>query len=909
MLKQLSIIIICILSFNFSNAQKNYWSSVEYDNIRINPSEIINYDMMINHASYFQLDKVSLSTLISSAPDRNNTTNSEVYIEIPNQNGNLETYNIFKVQTLSPQLVQNYQQIQSYVGQRTDTRDGSILRLTLTPQGFYAMVLKPDVGQLFINPYDKNGQYYVSFLKNQVTDLNAFYCEFEGNDDLMGENPILPETDSFVVDDSTLRTYGLAMACTGEYAQYHINQANLGSASQAQQTSAVLAAMTVTVDRVNSVYEKDFGVSMQLIPNTDQLIFLDSATDPYNNNSSNQMINQNQTTINNIVGSTNYDIGHVFSTGGGGLAGFGVVCNFSSKARGVTGLPNPVGDPFDIDFVAHEMGHQFGASHTQNNNCQRSAPTAVEPGSGNTIMGYAGICAPNVQSNSDAHFHRVSIDQIFNYISNSLGSTCGTFSGQPNTAPTITAVPNYTIPNGTAFYLDVDAVDAENDALTYNWEQIDNDIALQQPPVPTATNGPNFRSLPSKTDSRRYFPDFNDVINNNLAPTWEVIPSVPRTINFAVTVRDNNIQVGQSSKDEVSVNFANVGPFKVTSQNNTDINWLPGETRTITWDVAGTTSNGINTSNVNILLSTDGGQNFDTVLASNATNNGSADIIVPSLQAPFCRVMVEPVDNVYYAINASEFSINSIVNITCDDYANINTVNIPDGIGTPTDPQNGQVVASTINIPDNISNIDDINVTLNVSHTRMSDLLFQLENPDGDIILLWAGNCSNEDGFNIVFNDNATSLPGQGANCENPLNGTFKPIDTSINLATIFSSTTVGDWNLVFADFISQETGSLNSWEIEICSTSFSVEDNNLNNFSIVPNPNDGIFNITFNQPLDENSKISIFDLQGRLIENLKIRTNSANQQIILQNQYQSGTYLIVVSNDDAKSVNKLIIR
>ncbi len=905
MLKQISLIAICVFTFSLSNAQRNFWSNVEYEDINVNQDDVVDYDITVKQASYFQLDKSSISSQLSAAPLRSNASSSNVTLQIPSHNGGFEAYEMFKVQTLSPQLAQNYPKIKSYVGQRYDVRDGSIIRITITPQGFYAMVLKPNIGQFFINPYDKNGQYYMSFQKSQAQDLNQPLCELSEPVGLMSETPSNPQTQTFIVDDNTLRTYDLALACTGEYAQFHIGQAGLSGAPQNQQIAAVLAAFVVSVDRVNQIYERDLGVNLQLIANTDQLIFLNPSTDPYTNMNGGQMLGENQTEIDATIGNGNYDIGHVFSTGGGGIAP-GQVCVNSIKAQGVTGQAAPVGDPFDIDFVAHEMGHQFGANHTQNNNCARVNATAVEPGSGNTIMGYAGICPPNVQNNSDAHFHQISINEIFPNISSGSGSNCGVLTGLPNTAPTLTPVPNYTIPNGTAFYLDVTATDTENDALTYNWEQVNNGISPSHPPLPTHTVGPNFRSLPSQTESRRYFPNLNSVLSNNLTPTWEVIPSVARSMNFAVTVRDNNIQVGQSSRELTTVNFAGVGPFQVTSQDATGINWLPGETRTVTWDVAGTTANGINTSNVNILLSTDGGQNFDTVLASNTANDGTEDITVPSLQAAFCRIMVEPVDNVYYAINSTEFAIDTTINTTCDNFANTTSVSIPDGTGAN---QQGQVEQSTINIPNNFTNIDDINITLDVSHTWMNDLVFQLVNPSGDFIVLWSRNCNNEDGFNVVFNDNGSSLPAPGSTCSNPLTGTFAPADANTDLATLFSSGTNGDWTLVFADFFNGDTGTLNSWEIEICSTTFSVEDNELNNFAITPNPNNGTFNITFNQPVSGDSKITIYDLQGRMIENLDFSSNSSTQQIQLENQYRSGVYLLEVANENGKSVNKLIIK
>jgi subtilisin-like proprotein convertase family protein len=910
MFKPIISILFLLSVVQLSYSQKNYWVATDYNELKSRDLDVVNDNLFINNALYFRLNLADLNSHLSLAPDRQEYNNSEIDLILPNHNGGFEVYEVFKVNTLSSQIAHDYPGIQSYVGRKADKADASILRVTITPQGFYAMIRKPDGSQLFINKYDTNGEYYISFKKDNVRQFNSFVCGINSTDGILGE---FTEDDftnlnneALSVNDGTLRTYSLALACTGEYAQFHINQAGLSDAPIVEQIGAVLGAMVVTIDRVNSIYEIDLGISFQIVENNDQVIFLDPEADPYDNFNIFSIVDENQNVLDNEIGSSNYNVGHVFSTGGGGFAP-GSVCVDGDKARAVTGLSAPLGDPFDVDYVSHEIGHQFSAGHTQNNSCGRFDFTAVEPGSASTIMGYAGICAPNIQSNSDAYFHQVNIAQIYNYITEGPGASCGNFIAQSNSAPMITTLQeSYTIPNGTAFYLDVEAVDDDNDPLTYCWEQIDNEVSIQ-PPLANSLDGPNFRSLPPAIESRRYFPKFSDVLSNNLSPTWEVVPTVSRTMNFVVTVRDNNLDVGQSVREFVEVNFAGVGPFQVTSQNTSEIVWVPEETQTITWDTAGTTENGINTDIVDILLSTDGGATFDTVLASNTANDGTEDVTVPDIQSSACRIMVVPVDNIYFALNAENFSISNS-NITCISYPENNSVAIPEGLGTPQNPEQGPVATSTINIPDNITNVSDVNISLNVAHSNVNDLRFELQAPNGNSITLWSRNCSSEDSIDLIFNDGGLSLPDEGSECSNPVTGIYAPVDQNTNLATLFSSGTSGDWVLSFSDFYPENTGILNRWSIEVCSTNFSVETNVFNDFSIVPNPNNGVFTLNFNQPLGNNANIFIYDLRGRLVEKINPEQNTVPLLIELQNQPQSGVYLLEIANEQGKSIKKLVI-
>lgn len=572
-------------------------------------------------------------------------------LTLPMPDGGTARFRIVESPVMEDALQQKYPETRCYIGQGLDDPTAT-LSCDFTPWGFHAMILSNRTGTIFIDPYTHGDrEYYSVYFKKDYRRAGSsapFTCHVDDADYLIETKGTKQQVPDFQ-GDCRLRTYRLALACTGEYANFHGGTKPL-----------VMAAFNTTMNRVNGVYRRDVSVAMKLVANTDTLIFFNANTDPYTNNNGGTMLNQNRTTCNARIGTANYDIGHVFSTGGGGIASLGSVCG-NNKAQGVTGSDQPIGDAFDIDYVAHEMGHQFGGPHTFNGTAgscsgNGAAATAVEPGSGTTIMAYAGICGShNVQNNSDDYFHASSLQSMGNFITTGTGNGCAVKITTGNNAPTVNAGPDYTIPKSTPFYLTATGNDIDGDTLTYCWEQMDAGTSTI-PLATTNTVGPMFRSFKPVASPIRYFPRLSD-LNGNVNYAWEKLPSVARTMRFRVTVRDNNFGSGCTEEDDVTLTVnATAGPFQVTAP-NTNVTWTVGETRTVTWNVASTDIAPINCANVRLLLSTNGGLTYPVVLAASVPNTGTADVLVPNNVSPLCRVKVESIGNIFYDISNVNFRI------------------------------------------------------------------------------------------------------------------------------------------------------------------------------------------------------------------------------------------------------------
>ena len=851
----------------------------------------------------FQVNADAIRQTLLSAPDRFSKTKSNTIISLPNVNGSMERFEVFEASNFEADLQAQYPNIRSYVGIGIDDKHAQV-RLSVDPNGIQTMIFRAGKKNEFMEPYSQDGSVYAVYNSSRIKGKLPFTCSTEDHALI---NTIDPQT--LRANNSVLKTFRLALSCNGEYANY------FGATSSAQ-SGLVLAAYNATMTRVNGVFEKDFAVHMNIVAGSTNVIYYNPSTDPYSNNLGSWntelqiALNTTLTGPSTSLAANNaaYDIGHMFgASGGGGNAGcIGCVCvngvasgNGSTKGRGITSPAdgNPIGDTFDIDYVAHEMGHQFGGNHTFSMNLEGTGVN-VEPGSGSSIMGYAGITNYDVQQHSDDYFTYRSILQVQ---TNLVSKTCPTTTPITHGAPVMNAGLDWTIPKSTPFILTGTGTDPNNDPLTYCWEQNNSGTVGFTGVSPTNTTSPNWRSRNPVTTPVRYMPKLASVLSNTLTADYESVSSVARTLNFTLTGRDNVANGGQTGTDEMIVTVSgSIGPFDVTSQNTDGISWTQGSTQTITWTVNGTTGL-VGSSNVDIMLSIDGGQTFTTTLASNVPNNGSYAITVPNVAAVSCRVMVKPTGNIYYDINTKDFAIGYIITNNCTTYTNSTPLVVPDGIA-PNTP--GAPISNTVTVPVT-NNITDVNVTLVGAHTYYWDLITELSHPNGTSkARLLNRNCNQPStGFNVVFNDDSPTIV-----CAGNLSGTFAP---SQPLSVFNGLNPNGVWTLTATDNYNGDTGTITSWTLEVCSqvVTASTENFGLSDFSLYPNPNNGNFNIQFNSDSSNDINIGIHDLRGRQVFSKTYQNSGMFNQSLQLDNVQSGVYLVTVQDGARKEIKKIVVQ
>ena len=891
-----------VLSFSFSLLligifAQTYWTQ--------SSAETFQKDAQINasNAAYFYLDYASFKQALFQAPLKvNNHQVSNVLVELPLANGTIDKFMVFEAPVMEAALAAKFPDMKTFIFESITNRL-TYGRADITHKGFHIMLFSEE-GTQFIDPFSQlsNEEYIVYFKKHFTTDKPLPSC-------LSVDEQILEKVDQSLdfhndamlnksaksSNGSTLRTYRIAISATAEYTLFHGGTIVDG-----------LAAVVTTVNRVNGVYEREFTARLILVANNDLLIYTDAATDPFGNpGNSGQLLGENQSSIDNVIGSANYDVGHVVGRSGSGLASFGVVCR-NSKAQGTTGISNPIGDPFDIDYVAHEIGHQFAGSHTFNGSSGScggniSSNSAYEPGSGTTIMAYAGICAPqNTQNNSDDYFHGRSFTQVLNYTTLSQGNNCPVKTATGNSIPQIVILTpiNKTIPKSTPFELEASISDLNGDAVTYCWEQYDT--GPQGAPDSPSGNAPLFRSFSPTINPIRTFPQLDDIVNNTQT-LGEILPDYTRGMTFRITARDNVPGGGAVNNDEIDVDVtATAGPFLVISP-NTAITWTAGDLYDITWDVANTTASPVSCNTVNVLLSTDGGYSFNVILAMNAPNTGTTNITAPFALTTKARVRVEAADNIFFDISDTDFDIIS----NCNSIDPSITLDAPLPDATWCINTLGQLNFSATS-PDllitsyqwfhNGNSISGATSnTLSINNVQLSD--------DG------AYYCTMSNGCNTVSTNTSTVFI-----TENSIVPTITQIGNQLQSSVSFGN----QWflNGVLLPGESNQLITINQAGVYTvssvagsCSASSAAfvtairDFNEIANISIQPNPSAGEFNVKIGN-WNELVQIEVFNILGQEILSKQSFKNSTKLDL---SNHTNGLYLVKLNSDGYVGTFKVV--
>jgi len=637
-------LIILLVAFN-SSAQ-NFYSWAEESRIPQDGTRWI----VPQQFKTIQVNTIDLKSQLKTAP-LEFTGNSPLTINLPLPDGTDMAFNIVQTKIMEQALADKYPGIKAYTGYAVNNQS-AILKMDVTEKGLHAYIVHPDY-IYSIDPYhDKTTEYYVVYdKKDYQKNTDAFECL---NQDHTKNFKQQTENDNAhkAMPACALREYRFAVNATGEYTQFHGGT-----------IAGALSAIVTTVNRVNLIYERDVAIRLVLVANNDLVIYTNPSNDPFTQiSNADQMIADSHANLNQTIGALNYDLGHVFSTQGAGLAQLASVCRNNLKGYALTGVYPPTGDTYNVDYLAHEIGHQFGAQHTWDycvigGTPEGNGASGREPGSGSTIMGYAGVCgAQNLQSFSNEYFHSYSILQITNYSQNDFGSNCAVEIPINNNAPEVDAGANYNIPANTPFQLTGSATDADGDTLRYCWEEYESG-----PDAPVDNPSPNsvlFRSWTPNSQNFRVFPRLFDLLSNTTV-TGETLPFSDRIMRFRLTVRDNHPGGACTNFDDMSLIVdGDSGPFVLNEPNGNEV-WQALDVQTVSWDVAGTDQAPVECAAVDILLSTDGGTTYPVTLASAVPNTGSYDITVPINITTVARIKVVCNGNIFFDISNNNFEITT----------------------------------------------------------------------------------------------------------------------------------------------------------------------------------------------------------------------------------------------------------
>ncbi len=845
-------------------------------------------DKLRNRSSY-QFNYNSLKACLAKAHTPTNQ-DTDLVVSFPNLNGDLKQFKIVEASVLPKALQDKYPDIRSYIGYGIDNPT-HYLRFSLSPNKGLCGIILGQHTPLVFEPSSKNRNEFKVMLKTDVTAKTEFKCQTETEIEDLAKKSVLTQKNA---NNTIKRTYRLALSVTGEYAEFH------GGTLE-----NINAALVASLTNVNAAFENDLNISLELVPNNDDVLFLNSQTDPYGDSPGNYGF-ELRNVLNNLIGVNNYDLGHLLSAIGfaGNANCIGCVCDDDLKGSAYSSDNIPSGFNFDIDLFAHELGHQFGANHTWTHEGNEQTGVQMEPGSGTTIMGYSGIArSANILLHSDPYFHAISIAQISDYVST---TGCAVTSNTGSAPLLVNAGEDLTLPIGTPFRLIGDASSTDNATLSYCWEQINDNNARTVFPNPDGTdsNAVLFRSFPPTVENTRFFPNISDLSIGLNAGQWEKIPNVSRSADFRLTVRDNKSGGGNTNYDDVNVRFdSNYGPFEITTLDSENIFLVAGETQIIQWNVNNTNLLP-GASTVDVLLSTDDGVTFETI-ATNAPNNGEFLFEVPDTVSTTCRLMIAPTNANFFAINANRFTIGLETNTDCVTYSSNSNLGLDIIDGTQSFSQSHTITITDTGI------ISDLNIGVDLAHSFIGDLSISLTSPSGtEIPLKTTRSCGDDLNLIATFDDDAIAFSCADSG-ENLRQGT--PDNTL--LAAFNGESIAGDWTLHLGDFAAGDEGVLNSWFIEICNSNvqdFSINDTIFSAFTVSPNPslNSGIFKLrapSLHSP--KTIRIEVYNTQGqRVYEQDFPETTFFNEVISIENA-RTGLYFLNLMDGSDRFMRKLLIR
>jgi subtilisin-like proprotein convertase family protein len=672
--RQLLLFAILLMGISALSAQKptGFWKEVPNESISVPENGVREFEP----DAYFtyQLDYEGIRQRLTQAPSKFGQSNFT--LQMPQADGTIETFVVSEYRLVTEALWAKYPLLRSYQGYALND-PSKVLRITVSPEwGMKAAIRRGDKGFEYIERAVKGHDNYYMVYDHRAFPENLKTKGFITQDMISAPNQIpergtdratvttLPGVEDRgldVANDVKVKIYRFACAATGEFSQDH------GGTK-----ASVLAAMVDYVAKLNAIYETDLDIRLILVDNVESILFLDPATDPYTGTSVGEWMSQNPVAMIQTIGFDSYEIGHVFARyqGGSAIGVAGGQCCTDFKGRGCSSANLPYGAYF-LSIIGQEIGHQWSGGHTwaycgdptQGGLGPGDAPgVACEPGSGSTIMSYAGACGNghSVQSTADLYYHVCSIKEIRQFVEIGVGSTCGSEETIDNRAPVVT-IPyrnGIVIPKSTPFELTGSATDPDGEPVTYCWEQADTGPLV--PPGSPTGNTPLFRTFPPTTSPSRTFPRIQSVVASQNPPTFELLPTYTRDLTFCLTARDNHPGGGGVGIDTVELKVtANAGPFRVTYPSATNITWHPGEYQDVTWSVASTDVSPVNCKIVNIRLSKDGGLTYPITLATGVPNNGKACVLVPNESGSAFRIRVDAADNVFFDISNSNFKIEA----------------------------------------------------------------------------------------------------------------------------------------------------------------------------------------------------------------------------------------------------------